>query len=653
MNALVLGGAVGIQERTADVHDGAAVPFHAKARFLGYRGNHGGLEVFLVRVADELFHVFSGQGNAHALLALGDGKLGAVEAVVLLRNRVQVDEQAVAQLADGNGNAAGAEVVAALDKAACLAAAEQALDLALDRRVALLHLGARLLHAFHVLRFGGTGGAADAVTAGAAAQQHDLIARSGLFAAYMAGRGGAHHGAHFHALGHVTRVVQLVHLAGCQTYLVAVAGIAGSGGGYQLALGQLAGKRFGNGNRGVARAGDAHGLVHIATARKGVADSAAHTRCRAAERLDLGGVVVRLVLEQEQPVLLFAVDIDLALHGAGVNLFGFVQTGKAAVCAQVLRADGAHVHQAHGLVLAPKLAAHGQVLIEGELHRFVVDDNVGELGAEGGVTAMVGPVGVHHAHLGDGGVATDFLEVRLEKLDVGLIHGKAALGTELRQTLGVELSEALHHFDRLGLGRLHFQRLTLGKGSLARFDGVDDVALDGSKGGIGDRAFQHVHLCVLHGGALALADELDALGGRIGALVELARQRLDREHAGSRRGGNRAIGRDVHAFNRELARGHVYLGLAENRGDALIEQLFGNALRVVPVHDAQRCLGRKTFRHNRAQLMQKLLGFHVETGLLLNINARNHGSYPSVFGGFYGRSNRRRAPSGRMEQLSP
>ncbi len=85
------------------------------------------------------------QRHGHALLALGDGELGAVEAVVLLGHAIQVDEQAVGQLAHGHRHAARAEVVAALDHAARVAATEQALHLALDRRIALLHLGAAAL----------------------------------------------------------------------------------------------------------------------------------------------------------------------------------------------------------------------------------------------------------------------------------------------------------------------------------------------------------------------------------------------------------------------------------------------------------------------------------------------------------------------------
>ena len=119
----------------------------------------------------------------------------------------------------------------------------------------------------------------------------------------LAGGRRAHHRADLHALGHVAGVIQLVHLAGGKADLVAVAGVAGSGGGDQLALGQLAGHGLGDGLQRVACAGHAHGLVDVAAAGQGIADGTADAGGRTAEGLDLGGMVVGLVLEQEQPVL--------------------------------------------------------------------------------------------------------------------------------------------------------------------------------------------------------------------------------------------------------------------------------------------------------------------------------------------------------------
>ena len=60
-------------------------------------------------------------------------------------------------------------------------AAEQALQLALDWGVALLDLSPAVLETVQLVGLGGTGGAADAVAAGAAAQQNDGRQKASLF----------------------------------------------------------------------------------------------------------------------------------------------------------------------------------------------------------------------------------------------------------------------------------------------------------------------------------------------------------------------------------------------------------------------------------------------------------------------------------------
>ena len=207
MGFLMLGCAVGVEELAGEVDDGYTVPSHAHARLLGDLGDDGGLEVFFGGIAHELLDVLVGHGACHTLLRLGDGEFGAIEALVLLGHHVEVDVQAVGKLAHGDGDAACAKVVAALDQAAGVATTEQTLELALDRGVALLHLGAGSLDGVGVLRLGRTGGAADAVTAGAAAEQDDLVGGCGALAAHMGSRSGAHDGAHLHALGGVTGVI--------------------------------------------------------------------------------------------------------------------------------------------------------------------------------------------------------------------------------------------------------------------------------------------------------------------------------------------------------------------------------------------------------------------------------------------------------------
>ena len=154
-----------------------------------------------------------------------------------------------------------------------------------------------------------------------------------------------------------------MNLASREANLVTIARIARGGGGHELALRELARQRFGNRTRGIGRAGHAHGL--------------------AAEGLDLGGMVMGFVLEEEQPVLIFAVHIDGHLHRAGVDFLRLIDILHNALGLEVLRANGAHVHEAHRLMLAAKFGAHSQVFVKRGLHAGVIDGDIGKLGAGG------------------------------------------------------------------------------------------------------------------------------------------------------------------------------------------------------------------------------------------------------------------------------
>ena len=165
-------------------------------------------------------------------------------------------------------------------------------------------------------------------------------------------------------------------------------------------------------------------------------------------------------------------------------------------------------------------------------------------------------------------------EITLEEGDVGQVHRKAALVDESLEPRFVELGEALDDLDLARHGVIHLQGFALIERSLARLDGIDDVMLDGVHIRLAQRALKHVEGRRKDVGALALADELDALGGRGSALVELTWQELDGEQVGV-------------ADFRQLIGNVVRLGLAENRGDALLEQLIVDTLDVVAVDQAQ------------------------------------------------------------------
>ena len=168
---------------------------------------------------------------------------------------------------------------------------------------------------------GGTSCAANAIATSAAAEKNDDVAIFWALTADVALRSCAYNSTNLHAFCHVAWVVELRNLAGSKANLVAVAGITCSCRAHDGALRKLSRKGLGNRNGWVCSARDAHCLVDIAAARKRVADSTTDTGSCATKRLNLGWMVVSLVLEEEEPVFVFAVNVYLDFYGTGVDFF--------------------------------------------------------------------------------------------------------------------------------------------------------------------------------------------------------------------------------------------------------------------------------------------------------------------------------------------
>ena len=540
----VLGGTVGVQEDPGEVHDGLSPPAHHHPGLLRHHGHPVSLQVLPLGGGQESRLVLRGQDHGHPLLGLGDGKLRAVQTVVLLADSVQVDGKTVRQLADGHADTAGAEIIAALDKAGDVPVPEEALELPLLRGVALLDFAGHGLEGLGVVPLGRAGGPADAVPAGAAAQQDHHIPGGRTLPADVARRGGGHHGAAFQVLGDVALVIDLRHMAGGKADLVAVGGVARRRGLAELPLGKLAGKGLTEGLAGVTAAGDAHGLVDIGPAGEGVPDAAADAGGRPAEGLDLRGVVVGLVLEHQEPVLLLPIHLCGNVDGAGVDLLALVQLRELAPLFEDLGSQGGDVHQGlgtpRGLFLPVDLLSEGKVAVIGRLNGGVLRRHPVQMGGEGGVAAVIGPVGIHHTELRDGGVpALRVPEPGLEEGQVVAIHGEAHSLPQGGETGGIQGGEAREDRHICRDGGLLAQGLGQFQGSLPALHRVDDVALHSGHVLRRQGAVENVDLGGADGGALPLAQKLDTLGGGVRPLVKLPRQGLHGKDGRGIRGGKR------------------------------------------------------------------------------------------------------------------
>ena len=343
--------------------------------------------------------------------------------------------------------------------------------------------------------------------------------------------------------------------------------------------------------------------MDIGTAGERVADAAADAGGRAAEGLNLGGVVMRFVFEHQKPVLLLAVHHGGHMNGAGVDLLALVELGEQTADLERLCADGRNIHKRlralGGLLRAVDLLARGEIARIGALDGVIVDADLVKVGGEGRVAAVVGPVGIDHAQLGHGGVAAlGLAEIVLQRLEVGDIHGKPHGGEQRGERGLVHGGEALDGRNALWLGKLLGERFGLCKARLAAFDGVDDIALDRLDIGIRQRAIERVDLRRADARALALAQKLDALRRAVRALVELTGQGLD----GKDRAGVLRVRRVGHKVQRRLGE-HAPAGIFKERGlDPLyiiaIPDTRGaqalHAEKIAAVRQQRLALGRET-----------------------------------------------------------
>ena len=318
-------------------------------------------------------------------------------------------------------------------------------------------------------------------------------------------------------------------------------------------------------------------------------------------------MVVRFVLEQEQPILFLTVHITLDLDGAGVDFFTLVKILQHAALFERLGGNGAHIHQGAVLLLAAGLGPQCHIAVKSGLNHGIVNLNVIQNRAEGRVAAVVGPVSVNQANLGDGRVAVLGLEIFLAEHNVRVVHRKALLNAERFERRVIEREEAGQRLNTGGNGKFHLEGVAHLKGCLARFHGVDNVLLDGLQIFCGEVALEQIDAGAAHIGALALAEQLNALGGGVCALVKLTGQILHRKHGLCRR---------------QFVIGHIHRRFAEHGGDGFIKQFTVNAFHVIAVEQAQTLEVRNADK--LGQLVQQSLRFAVKAGLFFYINTIYH-----------------------------
>ncbi len=281
------------------------------------------------------------------------------------------------------------------------------------------------------MRFGGTGSTAAAITAGAAAEQDDDIARIGRQTDDIGTRCRCDNGADLHTLCHVIRMIDFIYKTGCQTDLIAVGTVAGRGACRQLSLRQFALQclieRYGR----VCCTGYTHCLIYIGTAGKRIADCTAEAGCRTAERLDLGRMVMGLVFEIDEPLLFFSIDIDRYDDAACVDLVGLLLILQLALFLELLRTHQCHIHQADKFIrtslvdLVVILAVLLICALDGIFVIAVTEKHAGQLCLERRMTAVIRPVGIQYADFRHRRISVLFIaEIIADEHKILIRHGQ-------------------------------------------------------------------------------------------------------------------------------------------------------------------------------------------------------------------------------------
>ncbi len=610
--------AVRVQERAGDVDDRPAAPVENKAGLLCHHSDRGCLKVLLRRIAQERLLILRVDDDCHSLLGLGDGKLRAVETLVLLRHEVEVDLKAVGELADGDRDAAGAEVIALLDDVGDLGPPKEPLQLSLGRGIALLDLGAAGGEGLLRVGLGGAGCAAHAVTPGSSAEEDDHIARGRVLPDHVLPCRSAHDGTDLHALCHISRMVELRDLTGRKADLVAVAGVALGSARHELLLGKLSLKGLGDRSCRIRSARHAHGLVYIASSGERVADGTAKAGGSAAEGLNLRRVVVGLILEEEEPLLshrsLAVVHLNGDDNRAGVVLIGLLLVGELAFRLEFPGTDERKVHEAGILVRAilKELCPAVLVALEGGLHRYfiipVIKGDICDLCREGRVAAVIGPVGVEHTDLGHCGIAVLLVfEVVLDELEVAERHRKAKGIVEVLEVLFRHPGKSRKDPDVRCLGIVHLQGIRDLHRGLSRVDGVDDILLDPCKLLVRDRTLEDVDLCRADRDIGVGVQELNALDCGVRTLIKLSGKGLDGEHPAPLWDGN------------AVPAEHVDRGLGEDAAAGSLKDVVADVLTVIPDEKPQGC--DALHAEECPDLLQALARLDRIGGLFLNIDS--------------------------------
>ena len=239
-------------------------------------------------------------------------------------------------------------------------------------------------------------------------------------------------------------------------------------------------------------------------------------------------MVVRLVLKEQEPILFVAVNRNLYLYGTSVYLLGFVKTVKLALSLKILCGDSADVHKIYRLSSADSLSRF-KVIVVSRLKSFVLKLNAVNGSKEGGMTAVIRPIGVYHTDLGDCRISIFCSEIITAEADIVDIHRKSELAYHLCKLFLAKADKSVYRCDRGRKLVFRNESIKLLKSSLAALYGVNNVLLYCGELAIADIAVEAINARRANERTVFLRDELNALCRRVCSLVKLSGEIFNRE----------------------------------------------------------------------------------------------------------------------------
>ena len=236
---------------------------------------------------------------------------------------------------------------------------------------------------------------------------------------------------------------------------------------------------------------------------------------------------------------------------------------------QIFCRNGGKIHQADGLVFSAECFPDLQIFVKFAFEEGIFEGYVVDMGEEGGMAAVIRPVGVDHADLRDRRVSLFRAEIIAAETGVVLVHRERILFHEFRKPSFIEIDESV---DRSDFGRdlIHGgERFRFSEIRFARFYGVDHVFFDRFQFILRHVAVKQIFFCRANDRAFFLRDQLDALRCGIGTLIELPGEVFYGKH------GRAAI---VRRFVCDIR-----LRLGEHRFHGIVEKRSFDPLRIVAV----------------------------------------------------------------------